>query len=36
MVQFPGSKIRWAVLIQSAEGAGKTFFAKVMQSVLGL
>lgn len=35
MVQFPGRKIRWAVLIQSAEGAGKTFFAKVMQAVLG-
>lgn len=35
MVQFPGGKIRWAVLIQSAEGAGKTFFAKVMQTVLG-
>lgn len=35
MVQFPGRKIRWATLIQSAEGAGKTFFAKVMQAVLG-
>jgi len=35
MVQFPGAKIRWAVLIQGAEGAGKTFFAKVMQAVLG-
>jgi len=35
MVQSPGAKIRWAVLIQSAEGAGKTFFAKVMQTVLG-
>lgn len=35
MVQQPGVKIRWAVLIQSAEGAGKTFFAKVMQAVLG-
>lgn len=35
MVQFPGRKIRWAVLVQSAEGAGKTYFAKVMQAVLG-
>lgn len=35
MVQFPGRKIRWAVLIQSAEGAGKTFFAKAMQAALG-
>lgn len=35
MVQFPGRKIRWAIFMQSAEGAGKTFFAKVMQAVLG-
>lgn len=35
MVQNPGRKIRWAVLLQSVEGAGKTYFAKVMQAVLG-
>lgn len=35
MVQFPGNKIRWAVLIQSVEGAGKTFLAEVMKAVLG-
>lgn len=35
MVQFPGKKIRWAVLIQSVEGAGKTFLAEVMKAVLG-
>ena len=35
MVQFPGRKIRWAVLIQSVEGAGKTFLAEVMKAVLG-
>lgn len=35
IVQFPGHKIRWAVLLQSAEGAGKTFFAKLLQAVLG-
>jgi len=35
MVQFPGRKIRWAVLIQSVEGAGKTFIAEVMKAVLG-
>lgn len=35
MVQFPGRKIRWALFIQSAEGAGKTFLAKVMRVVLG-
>lgn len=35
MVQCPGRKIRWAVLIQSVEGAGKTFLAQVMRAVLG-
>ena len=35
MVQQPGRKIRWAVFIQSAEGAGKTFLAQVMRAVLG-
>lgn len=29
MVQFPGRKIRWAVLLQSVEGAGKTYLAEV-------
>lgn len=35
MVQAPGRKIRWAILIQSVEGAGKTFLAEVMVAVLG-
>lgn len=35
MVQFPGRKIRWAVLIQSVDGAGKTYLANVMSAVLG-
>lgn len=35
MVQCPGQKIRWAMLLQSVEGAGKTYLAKVMQAVLG-
>src|SRR6185369_13812264 len=35
IVQFPGHKIRWAVLIQGAEGAGKTYLAEVMRAVLG-
>lgn len=35
MVQFPGQKIRWAVVIQGAEGAGKTYLAEVMKAVLG-
>lgn len=36
MVQFPGRKIRWAVLLQSVEGAGKTYLAEVMKAVLGI
>jgi hypothetical protein len=35
MVQSPGRKIRWAVLIQSVEGAGKTFLAEAAKAVLG-
>lgn len=34
-VQCPGRKIRWAPMIQSTEGAGKTFVAEIMKSVLG-
>ena len=35
MVQFPGKKIRWAPLIQGAEGCGKTLMAKALGAVLG-
>lgn len=35
LVQHPGRKIRWAILIQGAEGCGKTFLAEVMRLVLG-
>jgi hypothetical protein len=35
IVQFPGKKIRWAMLIQGVEGCGKTFIAKAMDAVLG-
>ena len=35
LVQFPGKKIRWAPLIQSAEGAGKGLLGKIMMGVLG-
>jgi hypothetical protein len=35
MVQFPGRKIRWAVMVQSVDGAGKTFLAEAMKAVLG-
>jgi hypothetical protein len=34
-VQFPGKKIRWAILIQGAEGCGKSFLAKVIGTILG-
>lgn len=35
LVQHPGKKIRWAVLVQGVEGAGKTYLAEVMKAVLG-
>lgn len=35
MVQNPGVKVRWAVFIQSEEGAGKTFIPQAMKAVLG-
>lgn len=34
-VQCPGQKIRWAALLQGAEGCGKTFLSDAMRSVLG-
>jgi hypothetical protein len=35
LVQSPGRKIRYAPLLQSVEGAGKTFLAEAMKAVLG-
>lgn len=35
MVQHPGKKIRWAPLIQSGEGGGKTALHAMMSAVLG-
>lgn len=35
LVQHPGKKIRWAILLQGAEGCGKTFLAEVLRLVLG-
>lgn len=35
MVQHPGKKIRWAVLIQGAMGCGKTVLSEMMRGVLG-
>lgn len=34
-VQRPGVKIKWAVVIQSMEGAGKSIFQQIMESALG-
>lgn len=34
-IQFPGIKIRWALLMQGAEGCGKTFLAECMRSMVG-
>lgn len=34
-VQYPGRKIRWAVLMQGGEGCGKTFYYKLLLAVLG-
>lgn len=34
-VQFPGHKIRWGVLMQGAQGCGKTAIAQAMAAVLG-
>ena len=35
MVQHPGKKIRWAFVIQSAQGNGKSLFAKALRGVYG-
>lgn len=35
LVQHPGRKIRWAVMIQGAEGCGKTLLAEAIKAVLG-
>lgn len=35
LVQHPGKKIRWACLIQGAEGCGKTLISETMARVLG-
>jgi hypothetical protein len=35
VVQNPGTKINWVVLLQGAQGIGKTYFSKVMQYVIG-
>lgn len=35
LVQHPGRKVRWAVLLQGAQGCGKTAIAEIMRAVLG-
>lgn len=35
IVQNPGVKIRWAILLQGAEGCGKTYLSEVLSAVLG-
>lgn len=35
LVQHPGRKVRWAPLLQGAQGCGKTFFAEAMRAVIG-
>ncbi len=35
-VQYPGHKILWAPLIQSVEGVGKSFFARLLRCGLGV
>jgi hypothetical protein len=35
MVQHPGSKVHWAVLLQGIQGTGKSFFGEVMKLILG-
>ena len=34
-VQYPGHKIFWALILQGVQGDGKSFFAEMMQAVLG-
>ena len=34
-VQFPGKKIEWSIILQGVQGDGKSFFAVLMQIVMG-
>lgn len=34
-VQFPGRKVRWAVFMHGAPGAGKTFYQQLLASAMG-
>ena len=35
IVQNPGQRVNWAVLLQGTEGDGKSFFARILKAVLG-
>ena len=35
MVQYPGMKIRWSILLQGVEGCGKSFLTAVAETILG-
>ena len=35
LLQYPGKKIMWGILIQSLEGSGKGVLAKIIESILG-
>ena len=35
VVQNPGQRVNWALLLQGAQGIGKTYFVNVLQMVLG-
>lgn len=35
IVQHPGERINWAVLLQGSEGDGKSFFSNALEAVLG-
>ncbi|MCP4791356.1 MAG: hypothetical protein GY881_14070, partial [Gammaproteobacteria bacterium] len=34
-VQYPGRKIHWGIVLQGVQGDGKSFFAEMMQHVMG-
>jgi len=34
-IQKPGQKVHWALLLQGAEGTGKSFFGELMKNLLG-
>jgi hypothetical protein len=35
IVKYPGQRVNWAILLQGAEGDGKSFFSAVLSAVLG-